>query len=219
MEQTKATTTTKFKRLSDELQSQRRNKRLSIRKVAAQAHLPESTIRSLENPLQSTIPESRMRGLYRLYADVLGVNPSRVESMLGESHEMLPRLHVPSIIKVRKLIVFSNLTTKTVLLSVLIGVVGYAGWQIISLMITPSLTITNPNSSYSLSNSSIVEVSGQVQAESSVLLNGVPITASGSDYRFSEPVFLQEGLNVIKVAATNNFSRSTERELRIVYQP
>ncbi len=220
----KKTTTSKvdparFKRLADHLQQSRRNRRLSIRKVAQLANLPESTVRALENPTRSDLPSSNVIGLYKVYASALEVPQSRVRSMVGDDPAQKPEFSFKRIPELKSLVVFSNIGVTISIIIILFGVLGYAAWQGFGLVASPSISITSPSEQFTVVDEAVIEVSGSAEREATVLVNGEPTTVNGETGDFSETVFLQRGYNYIMVEVVNSFSTRTTETFVVIYQP
>lgn len=209
----------KYKRVADYLQRQRRNKRLSVRKVAQLTHLPDSTIRALENPNRSALPKSNITGLYRAYGEALDVTPRRLTDLLGEQSEQMHKLEVSKPPRLRSMVVLSNLGTRLVVAAVLLVIASYASWQAFGLISAPSLNVTSPEVSNVITNEASITVEGTSRPETTILVNGQPVVIDLGQNNFSQVVYLQEGFNRITVEAVNNFSRSTAREFNVTYIP
>lgn len=214
------TSTTSYKALADHLQQQRRNKRLSIRKISLMTSLPEPTIRALENPTQSdTIPPANQRGLYETYGEALGVTKRRINDLAGEATEPVPSFAIKRLPKLKSLVVFSSITTTVATLVLVVGILVYAAWQGLGLFSSPELVVAFPDRDYMVLDESTVDVHGTAPVEATVLINGEPTTVHAETGEYSQLVYLQEGYNQITVEAVNNFSTKTTRSFVIIYEP
>ncbi len=210
---------TRFRRLADHLQQSRRNRKMSVRKVAQLTNLPESTVRALENPRRSDLPKSNVIGLYKVYAEALEVPASKVRKLVGPEPNTKPEFSFKRLPKLKSLIVFSNIGTTVVVAAVLLVILAYAGLLGIGLFTAPSLAIQSPAQEYTVVDESSFEVSGSVERESTVLINGEPTTVNNDSGDFSEIVFLQPGYNYITVEVVNSFSSSTNETFVVIYRP
>ena len=209
----------RFKRLADYMQQSRRNSRLSVRKASQMSNLPESTIRALENPTRSDLPKSNVIGLYEVYASTLGIPRSRVTRMAGEDPETKPAFTLKRLPKLKSLVVVSSVGATIAVVAVFLVVLAYAGWQGFGLISEPGLSVNSPAESFMVVDESSIEVSGEADRESTVLVNGQPTTINSETGAFSQVVFLQQGYNYITVEVVNSFSTTKTESFVVIYQP
>lgn len=76
-----------YSQLATLIQRRRKSKQLSRIKIAKQLKLPLSTIIELENPSKSRIPTSHLPGLYRRYAEAVGLETSEFNKLLKKHRE------------------------------------------------------------------------------------------------------------------------------------
>ena len=209
----------RFKRLADHLQQARRNRKISVRKVAQMTNLPESTIRALENPRRSDLPGSNVLGLYKIYASALEVPASKVTRLAGEDEVTKPEFSLKKLPKLKSLVVFSNIGITASVIVILAAVLGYAAWQGVGLVSAPELSVVTPERPYLVVDESVFEVRGSAERDASVLINGEPTTVNADSGEFQQIVFLQTGYNYITVEVINSFSTSTTETFVVIYQP
>ena len=209
----------RFKRLADYVQQRRRNSKLSVRKVAQQSSLPESTIRALENPRRSDLPKSNVIGLYKIYAETLDIPASKVAKLAGEDEDTKPEFSLKRLPKLKSLVVFSNIGTTIVVGVIFVVVLAYAAWQGLGLVASPDLVVISPASEYTIADESQFLVLGTADREASVLINGQPTTVNSETGEFRQAIFLQEGTNRLRIEVVNSFSTTTEQTYTIVYDP
>jgi len=209
----------RFKRLADYIQQSRRNRKMSVRKAAQLSSLPDSTIRALENPRRSSLPRSNVVGLYKIYAEILGIPVSKVIVLTGGEEDRKPEFSLKKLPRPKSLVVFSNIGAVAVVLVVFVTVLAYASWQSFGLVSSPRLSVEFPDREFMIVDQSSVEVKGQAEREVTVLINGQPTTVNGQTGNFNQVVFLQEGYNYVNVEVVNSFSTVTNRQYVVIYRP
>jgi hypothetical protein len=100
---------------------------------------------------------------------------------------------------------------------VIFGIFFYLWYQVSGLSRSPDLALNNPVQDKTVSESTITII-GAVELDSSLSINEQPIHVD-SEGNFKESVGLQEGVNVLKVTATNRFGKQTSIERRIMFEP
>ncbi len=209
----------KYKEVADYLATVRHRRRLSLQKLAQITTLPVSTIRELEQPEKSTIPSSHVVGLYHTYARALTVPAEKVDELIADTPQAQTTFRITRLPKLRSMVVFSNWGSRLTVLAVLLMIAGYALWQVLSLQAKPTLSVSSPAEAHMVVHEPIFTISGTSKPETTVLLNGEPLSLSGEGARFSQDIHLLEGVNSIQLEASNNFMRKTERDYTIVYVP
>lgn len=210
---------TRYRRIADQMQRQRRNRRLSIRKAAEMAHLPEGTIRELENPQRSSLPSANVVGLYRVYGKVIGVSERRIRDLIGDEPVDEPAFRLIELPKWRSMIVLSNLGTRLLVGFLLLTVAAYALWQVVGLVSAPSIAVDTPEQQHIVVHDPIYVISGSSRPETTVLINGQPVPLDSESKRFTQPVYLFEGYNRVRVEATNSFSRVARQDFTVTFVP
>ena len=182
-------------------------------------HLPEGTIRELENPQRSSLPAANIIGLYKVYGKVIGVPEQRINDLVGDEPTLQPRFQLPKLPKLRSMIVLSNLGTRLFVGSILLTVASYAVWQAVDLVSAPSLVVDVPHQHAIVVHEPVLVVSGSSRPETTVLVNGQPVSLDAESKRFSQSVYLFEGYNRVNVEATNSFSRVAKQSFTVTYIP
>lgn len=180
-------------------------------------HLPESTVRTLENPGRPTIPQANILGLYKLYAEVLDYPLDEIDTIIDDREPASSGLRIQALPKLKSLIIFSNITTKLAAVTVILLVVGYASLQGLNLVNSPELKVSSPSEQNIIVDNHKIDVSGTVKPDTTVLVNGDPVSPNSETNEFNVPVYLQEGPNSITVEAINNFSNSSVKKYNVIY--
>jgi len=109
-----------------------------------------------------------------------------------------------------------TITPKTFLVAIIVllvvGVLGYIGWQVKKFSDPPRLEITAPTAD--VVNAEEVIVEGTTSPTAKVAINGQDV-AVDEQGAFSQKVGLAHGVNNIEVKATNRLEKETVRVLKI----
>jgi len=98
---------------------------------------------------------------------------------------------------------------------VAIAIVSYLGSQLVAITAPPELVILSPADGLQTPDA-IVRVSGQVEDEATVRVNGIDVLL-GPDGTFETEVALERGLNVITVEGAKRYSRSATEFRRVIF--
>jgi cytoskeletal protein RodZ len=202
-----------YSQLATLIQRRRKSKQLSRIKVAKQLKLPLSTIIDLENPSKSRIPTSHLPGLYRRYAQVVGLDTNDFDNLLKkiENKSLNPENRKR---KSSRTLIISSTIRRTIVSLVLVSLSVYALWQFGILFAAPKLITTNIDE-YSIVTQSKFEIQGESDKNSAVFINGEPITVDEAG-EFSHILYLQPGYNSFELSTSNNFGRETKLR-RVVF--
>ncbi|MDD5068510.1 MAG: hypothetical protein PHS53_02295 [Candidatus Pacebacteria bacterium] len=99
----------------------------------------------------------------------------------------------------------------------LAGFLGYAGYQSRKLLSGPEIRISSPIDGETVASSTIT-ISGQVSDATNISLDDNPIVMDEAG-NFKEERVLMPGLNIIKIRVENQFKKTAEKILQIVYKP
>ncbi|MFH0819893.1 MAG: helix-turn-helix domain-containing protein [bacterium] len=82
---------------------------------------------------------------------------------------------------------------------------SYLGWETKKFFSPPRLVIEMPENNL-ITNKQLIEVKGRTEKEANLAINGQEIFVA-SDGSFSDKIFLQDGLNIIKISAKKRYSK------------
>ncbi len=108
-------------------------------------------------------------------------------------------------------------TKVTLCIVLVLTILLYTLYQSRKVIEGPAITISSPADGATIATSTI-SIVGQVFNSSDISINGDPIVIDESG-NFKEERILLPGLNIITIQAKNQFKRSTEKILQIVYKP
>jgi transcriptional regulator with XRE-family HTH domain len=151
------------------------------------------------------------------YLFVLGVNQPNYYLKLLQSERMIyqkPDFYSQPIIflKLKKYFSQTEITPQKIRLLLVITLIficfGYLGWETKKIISPPMLLVESPQNNL-ITNKQVVEVRGRTAREAKLLINEQEVFV-GSDGVFSDKIFLQEGLNIIKISAQKRYSKVNE---------
>jgi cytoskeletal protein RodZ len=222
------------KTVGERLQSAREEHKLSILEAARQTKISSVHIAALEYGRYNELPSPvYIRNYLKVYSGLLGIPwetiepvyrkevavyrgapkasheekqqvivKKRLKSTADKIHVAQTRVHQPAIL-VPQLLKYGTLAL------LLLSIVLYITVQIVRIYNPPSLELIQPAADVSVTKNPLT-IEGRTAPESIVQINGQE-TNVDTDGSFSTEVFLQEGLNTIRVTARSK--RSREREI------
>lgn len=101
-----------------------------------------------------------------------------------------------------------------VLLFLVVGGIGYGGWQARYLIIGPAITISEPPSI--VQNDRTVTITGTAENATRLYLNGRPIITDASGH-FFESVVLENGPSSVSLVAFDRYGRLDRWEQPLVF--
>jgi cytoskeletal protein RodZ len=195
---------------------------LSIVEVSTASGVPKRVLSILESGDHAKLPpEVYVRGYIKNLAPVLHVGAETLlaayarESAISDT--MSPKKSYSASQKSLQGSTIT-LTPRAVLLTVavflVLGVMGYFVWGFYRFVSTPLLLITSPATLVTSTTTESAEVRGQTDKGSTVLLNGVPLPVDKDGY-FTTTIPLSQGVNTLRIEATNRFEKTTSTALQI----
>jgi transcriptional regulator with XRE-family HTH domain len=204
--------------LGSYLRNGRLAKKLSTTKLASEIAVSIAYIKALEEGDYSALPpEVYVVGFIKRYCKVVGLDYQKASYLFSKNKLKLspPSLRKSliahpwflRIISYRNLVVVVGLLFLTTLLFYLVNV-------IYPMYAKPYINLKNPALCPAETNSNKFELSGTVQPEGKVWINGEEAMVDKDGY-FTCPLFFHEGENVIKFRVINKFGREKEEECLI----
>ncbi len=195
-----------MKTLASLLSSQRKAKKISLKKVSADLLIKEEHLSALESGDWSSLPEPTfVKGFIRNYSQYLGLDPSFLSAVYRREYDEAKYPKKPSIFEQKKrLMLTPNKLVNAVFILATLVFVGYLTIQYLSILSAPKLEVFAPSDDLT-TNVPYVIVSGKTEKETTVAINGefVPIDSEGN---FSYQVKLDDGKNIIEVTASKRLS-------------
>jgi len=210
------------KTLGEKLRLLRRGQAVSLDMMERDTHIQRRYLEALEHGRYDQLPEPMYaRNFIRSYARVLGADETYLlelyEDECGRCDLVGPMQTPRQKVRTGRLAIWSRYVKFGLLALVLMAVAGYFVWQLNQLLAPPGITLLTPQDQ-SLTQEAEVAVSGSIDSEASVVVNGEPVVVN-EDLTFTSVVYLKEGVNVITVEASQRYSRTTVVERIVVFDP
>lgn len=97
-----------------------------------------------------------------------------------------------------------------------IMIIAYGLFESFAILSGPTLEVTSPVDGATL-NDPLIRVEGQTKRIAKILINDRQIFAS-DDGRFSEPLLMGSGYNIIEVEVLDLFGRKITKKIRVVLE-
>ena len=98
-----------------------------------------------------------------------------------------------------------------------VAIVGYALYNSRIFIAGPQIEIFAPQSGVTIEESPLVLIEGEARNIAFIELNNRKINTN-EENRFSEPVLLYPGYNIITILARDKFDRRIEKQIELVYE-
>lgn len=204
----------------EKLKKAREEAGLTRQKVAQLLNIQIRYLQSLEEEEIEKLPSDvYTKGLLRKYARFLNLEPDELiteyeketgvaQSFREKSHRALPQLRArwfaitPKVLS----IVFGSL--------IFILIIGYLIYQLNVLIGPPRLAIEEPMNNLMIDKTTVA-IKGQSEPGVQLTINGQQIYIN-EDGGFSQEINLNQGMNIIKIEATNRFGKSRSETRQIL---
>ncbi len=206
---------------SAKLKNAREEAGLTKEKVAQLLNLPIKYLERLEAGEIEKLPaDVYSKGFLRKYAKLLEID---AETLVAEyekesriANHLKSQAHQPlSILRLRRFVITPKTLSWSLGLIILFLVAGYFFYQLHFLLSPPSLRVLEPASADFITNSAFVLFKGQTEPGVKLTINGQQ-SYIDKDGNFEQAINLIQGLNIIKVEATNRFGKSSFETKRIM---
>lgn len=196
--------------LGEKLRRLRDEARLSLPQLAKESGIQPKYLEALEAGRYDQLPgDVYVRNFLRQYADALHVRFDRIVELYERERGLVPNVG-PSARPPRALTEAHALSLHSLLKYIGLGgaalvLIVYLAFTLHRVVTPPSLSVSSPTQSL-VTHELRLTVAGQTEKESQVHINGQEVFTD-PDGKFSEPVDLQPGLNVIKISSKKPRSR------------
>ncbi|MDQ5957756.1 MAG: hypothetical protein QG665_80 [Patescibacteria group bacterium] len=99
---------------------------------------------------------------------------------------------------------------------VLLVCVVYAGFKMTAIVKGPSIEVLSPSSG-AVYNQELAVIKGKAERISTIYMNDRQIFTD-NEGRFSEPLLLFAGYNILTLRATDTFGRNVSKQIKLIYQ-
>ena len=207
--------------LGEKLKAMRHCANKTLSEMAEKTKIQKNILQAFEQGNYAKLPDPvYARNFLKLYVQALG----------GEAHYFLKQFESEcgtcNLIAQKNLPIrrthFSQLFVPTRffkiigVLSVVLLIIGYLGFQIRSIVSAPTLIVFEPSDGL-LTKEAFMSVAGQAQAGTQVTVNGITVLLS-QDGTFETDVALERGLNIISIQSTKRYSQPAVEYRRVVLQ-
>ena len=128
-------------------------------------------------------------------------------------HDM-PKHHF-IINKKPNIVAVSEYWRRALLVIIIIGLVAFLAWKVDAIFRPPTLTILSPQDGL-ITYSRQLDVVGMSTPEAEIVINYKAVFVDSAG-KFSTTVDLQNGLNLIKITAKKRYSRTSEVQIRVLF--
>lgn len=207
--------------LGERLKKSRHSLKLSIDDLSTSTRIPSKYLYWLENGEHEKMPaDVYVKGFISKYAKVLNLEKDELIKMyLNESdalNKIRSKKNVVPTLKSPTFVITPKFIAVIVTILIVIGVLGYFGWQVYWLVRPPELVLNDPFSDSVVQGESQM-IKGSVLGANILTINDKTVNIDG-DGRFDEVVNLSEGLNVIELKAKSSFGKTTTLIRKIIFE-
>lgn len=209
--------------LGEKLEEAREEASLSLDQLSKKLNIQKKYLENLESGKYSELPaDVYVKGYLKSYADCLGINYGELLKLYDRERGIEEKINnfqekKKDIFHSVPIVITPKMLQISAIVLVILGIFFYLWYQVSGLSRSPDLSLNNPIQDKTVTESTITIV-GSVELDSSLTINEQPIHVD-SDGNFKESIGLQEGVNVLKVTASNRFGKQTTIERRVMYEP
>lgn len=208
--------------LGEKLRELRRGQAVSLVMLEAATRIQRRYLEALERGRYDELPEPLYtRNFIKAYARALGADEDYFielyEEESGRTDLLAPHRLPRERVRRARLFVLPRLMTFGAIALVLLGLLGYLGWQVKGMLEPPEIVLDTPSDGLS-SHTALVPVEGHVLDDDVTLkVNGDDVIIN-DDKSFSTTVDLSRGLNVIRIEAVRRYSRTAIVNRHVVFE-
>ena len=210
--------------LGERLCQARQGQALRLKDIAAKISVSEKYLQAIEKSRYALLPgDVYARNFIKVYAAFVGINPTEAVARYESERSIYKKTKEQSAqdfskpvrkVSARNLIVGPRLLRNSMVLILVFGVLGYLGTKVNAIVTPPELVIDSPVNNLVISQN-LIEVSGRVEAEAVLEINGQQALADESGF-FSELIDLQHGTNIIEIRAEKRHGTETKIYRQVV---
>lgn len=207
--------------LGKKLKALRRSANYTLSEMAERTKIQKTLLKALEDGDHSALPDPiYTRNFLRIYVRALGANETyfldQYETECGTCDFMtnarLPRRRARAL----QFFVASRWVKVFSILSVVLLVCGYVGWQVHAIVTPPDLLVNSPSDGI-MTDDAMITVAGNAEPGAQVTINGQSVLLS-QDGTFDVDIALERGVNVIIVESTRRYSKPATEYRRVVLE-
>ena len=213
--------------LGEQLKKAREEQGVSLEQASKATKIQIKYLDFLENGEYENLPaDVYIRSFLKSYASFLKINPENAETLFKKEKNIGEKLKGVFFKNKRKnkkfsfQIPFFAITPKALIFGLSIIIIAaisiYFFYQLSFLTKPPELIIEYPSEDLIVNEEKIL-IKGKTQINAEVSINGGGVWLDENGV-FNQELFLQEGINVIKIIAVNKFGRKNEVIRKIIYE-
>jgi len=198
------------------LQNERRGREVSLNRAAADTKISAYYLQALESSNYAQLPgEVYARSFLKVYAKYLGLDPEEISNQyLSEctickktqkNSSRLDRRSPVERVGWLNLLVGPKIIRNLIIGGLVLICLFYLALKVNAIISPPFLEVTAPADNLAVKQK-IVEVTGRVEKEAVLQINGQQVLTDGSG-NFSEQILLQTGTNIIEITAQKKHSK------------
>lgn len=208
--------------LGQKLSRKRRSMGVEIPEVEKITRIRAKYIHSLERGNYDALPaDIYIRGFLKNYAQFLGLDYSRLLEIYKKERGIEEKVKkatgkapVVKPIKVPKVVITPKTIIIGLVVSSILAVVFYIGWQFRVFSAPPKLQISSPADNSAL-DTDYTFIVGKTDPGAKLFFNDSSV-ATDPDGSFKERISLQEGTNLLKIVAANEMGKETALSLTLL---
>ena len=198
--------------LGEKLEEARKRVHLSLDELSKKINVQKKYLESLEQGKYSELPaDVYVKGYLKNLTEYLELNFSEVLSLYQRERGIEKNIKNFTKKKKKERLFSITITPRFVRIGagvfVFLTVISYLWYQISGLARPPELAVWEPSQDKTISED-VITVRGQTEPGVALTINDQPVYID-SEGNFKESVGLQQGLNVLKIAATNRFEKQS----------
>ncbi len=205
-----------FKSVGEKLSNKRQEIGISLLVVSRATKISSRYLEALENGEYSKLPgEIYAKSFLRSYAQYLKLDADQIVSQYISEQKIFSKTqkienHLDVKKPVERISWHHLLVTPKIIRNFLIGILIlicliYLVGKFRAIVSPPFLQVTVPVNNF-LTSQKVIEVTGQVEKEAVLKINGQQVLADGAG-NFSETLVLKSGVNIIEVSAEKKHSK------------
>lgn len=208
--------------LGEKLAKKRISMGLDLKDVEKAIRIRAKNIEAIENGRYDGLPpDVYVRGFVRNYANFLKLDPNKVMKLYERERGLIENVRkakagapIVKPIDTPKILITPKTITIGSIVTAVVAIILYIGWQLTILTAPPVLSVTNPGDNVNIEGSS-VSVEGKTDPGATLYINDVEVGIDQGGI-FKEKISLQSGVNIIKVRAENKMGKYTEIKNTVV---
>jgi transcriptional regulator with XRE-family HTH domain len=206
--------------LGQKLNLSRKRQKLSIEDIEEQTKIRTRYLEAIERDDYRHMPGSvYVIGFLRRFADTLGLDPDDIvrqyrseQGNKRDDHHNQNRFMPVSEVKELGVTITPKTFIIILIVSGIITLGGYIGWQIMKFSEPPAITIESPTGD--VSTEKRITVKGHTSETAKLTINGQSVEV-GADGGFNQIIGIGRGINTIEIKVANRLGRESIKVLKI----